>query len=133
MYFVNGLFLTSCRYFFVMHQRVGESVSIDYDSVSTQSLHTLQMMNSAHVLTLHISVIRNQSNVRRMHTALRLNEVIVKKSNEAKLVLLNMPGPPKNKTGDENCILNTTECILHSAYCITIFMFVCGDLQMFFS
>uniref|UniRef100_A0A8C6UJA1 Solute carrier family 12 member 5a n=1 Tax=Neogobius melanostomus TaxID=47308 RepID=A0A8C6UJA1_9GOBI len=41
-------------------------------------------------------------NVRRMHTALRLNEVVVKKSSEAKLVLLNMPGPPKNRTGDEN-------------------------------
>lgn len=48
---------------------------------------------------------RNQSNVRRMHTALRLNGEIVKKSGEAKLVLLNMPGPPKNRTGDENCIL----------------------------
>ncbi|XP_064154047.1 solute carrier family 12 member 5b isoform X2 [Anguilla rostrata] len=44
----------------------------------------------------------NQSNVRRMHTALRLNEVIVKKSQEAKLVLLNMPGPPKNRMGEEN-------------------------------
>ncbi|XP_066558303.1 solute carrier family 12 member 5 [Amia ocellicauda] len=44
----------------------------------------------------------NQSNVRRMHTALRLNEVIIKKSQEAKLVLLNMPGPPKNRKGDEN-------------------------------
>ncbi|XP_077053806.1 solute carrier family 12 member 5 isoform X7 [Siphateles boraxobius] len=44
----------------------------------------------------------NQSNVRRMHTALRLNEVIIKKSQEAKLVLLNMPGPPKNRSGDEN-------------------------------
>lgn len=52
---------------------------------------------------------RNQSNVRRMHTALRLNEVILKKSSEAKLVLLNMPGPPKNRTGDENCILSV-EC-----------------------
>lgn len=40
-----------------------------------------------------------------MHTALRLNEVIVKKSKEAKLVLLNMPGPPKNRMGNENCIL----------------------------
>lgn len=40
-----------------------------------------------------------------MHTALRLNEVIIKKSSEAKLVLLNMPGPPRNRTGDENCIL----------------------------
>ncbi|XP_036386737.1 solute carrier family 12 member 5 [Megalops cyprinoides] len=44
----------------------------------------------------------NQSNVRRMHTALRLNGVIVNKSQEAKLVLLNMPGPPKNRAGDEN-------------------------------
>lgn len=48
---------------------------------------------------------RNQSNVRRMHHAQRLNEVIVKKSQEAKLVLLNMPGPPRNRTGEENCIL----------------------------
>ncbi|KAM9786123.1 solute carrier family 12 member 5-like [Neosynchiropus ocellatus] len=44
----------------------------------------------------------NQTDVRRMHTALRLNEAIVKKSKEAKLVLLNMPGPPKNRVGEEN-------------------------------
>ncbi|XP_071347801.1 solute carrier family 12 member 7-like isoform X2 [Trachinotus anak] len=44
----------------------------------------------------------NQSNVRRMHTAVKLNEVVVKKSCESELVLLNMPGPPKNKKGDEN-------------------------------
>lgn len=44
----------------------------------------------------------NQTDVRRMHTALRLNEVISKKSKEAKLVLLNMPGPPRNRVGDEN-------------------------------
>ncbi|KAL0966129.1 hypothetical protein UPYG_G00291260 [Umbra pygmaea] len=44
----------------------------------------------------------NQSNVRRMHTAVKLNEVVVKKSQGAQLVLLNMPGPPKNKGGDEN-------------------------------
>ena len=34
-------------------------------------------------------LVLSQSNVRRMHTALRLNEVILKKSSEAKLVLLN--------------------------------------------
>ena len=50
---------------------------------------------------------RNQSNVRRMHTAVKLNEVIVEKSKNAKLVLLNMPGPPRNRKGDENCILPT--------------------------
>uniref|UniRef100_A0A669EDU8 Solute carrier family 12 member 5b n=1 Tax=Oreochromis niloticus TaxID=8128 RepID=A0A669EDU8_ORENI len=42
------------------------------------------------------------TDVRRMHTAMRLNEVITKKSKEAKLVLLNMPGPPKNRVGEEN-------------------------------
>ncbi|XP_072234918.1 solute carrier family 12 member 7 isoform X2 [Leuresthes tenuis] len=44
----------------------------------------------------------NQSNVRRMHTAVKLNEVVVNKSQGAHLVLLNMPGPPSNRGGDEN-------------------------------
>ncbi|KAL4635113.1 solute carrier family 12 member 7-like isoform X2 [Arapaima gigas] len=44
----------------------------------------------------------NQSNVRRMHTAVKLNEVVVNKSQDAQLVLLNMPGPPKHRGGDEN-------------------------------
>ncbi|CAB1341175.1 unnamed protein product, partial [Coregonus sp. 'balchen'] len=39
----------------------------------------------------------NQSNVRRMHTAVKLNEVVVNRSQGAHLVLLNMPGPPKNR------------------------------------
>lgn len=47
-----------------------------------------------------------------MHTAMRLNEVITKKSKEAKLVLLNMPGPPKNRMGNENCILQLKHNIL---------------------
>lgn len=34
-------------------------------------------------------------NVRRMHTAVKLNEVIVNRSHQAKLVILNLPGPPK--------------------------------------
>uniref|UniRef100_A0A8C9WXX4 Solute carrier family 12 member 6 n=1 Tax=Sander lucioperca TaxID=283035 RepID=A0A8C9WXX4_SANLU len=45
---------------------------------------------------------RDHSNVRRMHTAVKLNEVIVNKSHDARLVLLNMPGPPRNTEGDEN-------------------------------
>ncbi|XP_034039041.1 solute carrier family 12 member 7-like isoform X2 [Thalassophryne amazonica] len=44
----------------------------------------------------------NQSNVRRMHTAVKLNDVVVKNSQNSQLVLLNMPGPPKNKKGDDN-------------------------------
>lgn len=59
------------------------------------------------VLTLMICPVscRSQSNVRRMHTAVRLNNVVVQKSQNSQLVLLNMPGPPKNRKGDENCIL----------------------------
>eukprot|EP00069_Balaena_mysticetus_P006502 bmy_05111T0 len=44
----------------------------------------------------------DQSNVRRMHTAVKLNGVVLDKSQDAQLVLLNMPGPPKNRQGDEN-------------------------------
>ena len=42
-----------------------------------------------------------------MHTAIRLNEVILKKSSEARLVILNLPGPPKGHDGcaESNCIL----------------------------
>uniref|UniRef100_A0A669B6A4 Solute carrier family 12 member 4 n=1 Tax=Oreochromis niloticus TaxID=8128 RepID=A0A669B6A4_ORENI len=49
-----------------------------------------------------ISLKPDQSNVRRMHTAVKLNEVIVNRSHDARLVLLNMPGPPRNTDGDEN-------------------------------
>jgi len=34
-------------------------------------------------------------NVRRMHTAVKLNEVIVQRSQDAQLVVLNLPAPPK--------------------------------------
>ncbi|XP_018926084.1 solute carrier family 12 member 7-like isoform X2 [Cyprinus carpio] len=44
----------------------------------------------------------DQTNVRRMHTAVKLNKVVVNKSQGAQLVLLNMPGPPKNQGGDES-------------------------------
>lgn len=70
-----------------------------FEIIRTNTFISLAMVSA------DLSSLRNQSNVRRMHTALRLNEVILKKSSEAKLVLLNMPGPPKNRTGDENCIL----------------------------
>uniref|UniRef100_A0A672NDG6 Solute carrier family 12 member 5-like n=1 Tax=Sinocyclocheilus grahami TaxID=75366 RepID=A0A672NDG6_SINGR len=47
-------------------------------------------------------VVNSKSNVRCMHTAVKLNEVVVNKSQGAHLVLLNMPGPPKSRGGDEN-------------------------------
>lgn len=42
-----------------------------------------------------------------MHTAVKLNEVIVNKSHDAQLVILNLPGPPKDTSLEReyNCIL----------------------------
>ena len=46
---------------------------------------------------------RENANVRRMHTAVKLNEAIVAKSHDAKLVILNLPGPPKVVGKDMDC------------------------------
>lgn len=72
------------------------------ERVKSQLAHASTCTNS---LLLWLVARSNQSNVRRMHTAVRLNKVVVEKSNHSELVLLNMPGPPKSKKGDENCIL----------------------------
>ncbi|XP_031632483.1 solute carrier family 12 member 4 isoform X2 [Contarinia nasturtii] len=42
------------------------------------------------------SIKPDEDNVRRMHTAVKLNEVIVNKSHDAQLVILNLPGPPRD-------------------------------------
>ncbi|CAI9714865.1 solute carrier family 12 member 4-like isoform X2 [Octopus vulgaris] len=44
----------------------------------------------------------DKKNVRRMHTAVKLNEVIVEKSHEAQLVILNLPTPPRSESGEQN-------------------------------
>jgi len=44
----------------------------------------------------------DQKNVRRMHTAVKLNETIVTKSHDSQLVIMNLPGVPKNSRGEEN-------------------------------
>jgi potassium/chloride transporter 4/5/6 len=49
-----------------------------------------------------LSIKPDTQNVRRMHTAVRLNEVIVERSHEARLVIINLPGVPKSSAGDEN-------------------------------
>jgi hypothetical protein len=50
---------------------------------------------------------RDEGNVRRMHTAVKLNEVVVNKSHDAQLVILNLPGPPRDSKieRESNCIL----------------------------
>lgn len=79
-------------------------VLMSYESLAL----LLSVFSSLSLFFLLFLPTRNQTNVRRMHTAVKLNEVVVNKSQGAHLVLLNMPGPPRNRGGDENCILKIT-------------------------
>ena len=47
-----------------------------------------------------------------MNTSVKLNELIVTKSHDAALVIVNLPGPPKKEADEENCILPNTDCML---------------------
>lgn len=55
-----------------------------------------------------IDYFSDEGNVRRMHTAVKLNEVIVNKSHDAQLVILNLPGPPRDSKieRESNCKYN---------------------------
>lgn len=56
---------------------------------------------------MYMQFYRDEDNVRRMHTAVKLNEVIVSRSRDAQLVIFNLPGPPKDTKleRESNCIL----------------------------
>ena len=44
----------------------------------------------------------HEENVRRMNTSVKLNELIVNKSSDARLVLLNLPAPPRHLEHEDN-------------------------------
>lgn len=57
------------------------------------------------------SVRPDEANVRRMQTALALNEAILKRSRAAKLLIINLPGAPKDSTAEaENNCKYMPEC-----------------------
>ena len=43
--------------------------------------------------------------MRRMNTSVKLNELIVAKSHDSALVIVNLPTPPSKMEEQENCIL----------------------------
>lgn len=46
----------------------------------------------------------HEENLRRMNTSVKLNELIVEKSHDASLVIVNLPAPPNQQGQEENCI-----------------------------
>ena len=48
----------------------------------------------------------HEDNLLRMNTSVKLNELIVNKSHNSALVVVNLPGPPKRTEDEENCILH---------------------------
>ncbi len=53
----------------------------------------------------YLFLYRQEDNVRRMNTSVKLNELIVQRSHDASLVIVNLPAPPQAKGEEENCIL----------------------------
>uniref|UniRef100_A0A669B515 Solute carrier family 12 member 5b n=1 Tax=Oreochromis niloticus TaxID=8128 RepID=A0A669B515_ORENI len=88
----------------LLHDEVSVSVHVFTDLRVEKNELQWEYRNQMMFLFVLFSQIQSitDSSRGRMHTAMRLNEVITKKSKEAKLVLLNMPGPPKNRVGEEN-------------------------------
>lgn len=43
-----------------------------------------------------------------MNTSVKLNELIVARSHDSALVIINLPGPPVKQEMEENCILSST-------------------------
>jgi len=63
-----------------------------------------------------------------MHTAVRLNETIRSTSRDARLLVLNLPGPPTSETAEENCIHIVVSYIATELKCRFILLWlVCID------
>ena len=64
------------------------------------------LLFSYHVVNVLLTISFSQEeNIRRMNTSVKLNELIINKSHDAALVIVNLPGAPPNKQDEENCIL----------------------------
>ena len=86
------------------------------------------MIRMQTLVMMMISYCRENANVRRMHTAVKLNEAIVSRSHDAKLVILNLPGPPKTMVDDSDysCKLEYSYVFRHGIrFCKSILFVPC--------
>lgn len=50
-------------------------------------------------------VIRKEKNLRRMNTAVKLNQLVKDRSKGTQLLVINLPGPPSDENDWQHCIL----------------------------
>ena len=98
------------------HQRPGASTTATAVSAAAAATPSPKTATKSKKDTLHEP---DADNVRRMHTAVKLNEVIVQRSRDAQLVVLNLPTPPKQgRQGGSNCksFLNSCWLLLRNRF-----------------
>jgi len=92
----------------VSTQKSPSKVKFSEDAVNADEVPRTEQANHSTGSANHLkpeyknvdSLNPENANVRRMHTAVKLNEAIVSRSHDAKLVILNLPGPPKTLVED---------------------------------
>ncbi|KAL1114973.1 hypothetical protein AAG570_007796 [Ranatra chinensis] len=85
-----------CNFLQYQAESKEEEAKNESESVGVSNRSPVEENNSPQVTNEKPSITPDEGNVRRMHTAVKLNEVIVNKSHEAQLVILNLPGPPRD-------------------------------------
>ena len=76
----------------------------------------LSLFLSPYLYSLSLSLSREE-NLLRMNTSVKLNELIVEKSHDASLVIVNLPAPPSNPGKEENCILSYMYTLVLPLFC----------------
>ena len=71
------------------------------DLIALETVKSRSQTDATVDVTDLLSVKPSQTNVKRMHNAVKLNEVIVSKSHAAAMVIMNLPSPPKKLLNKE--------------------------------